>query len=331
MNTNKLILLCGFSRSGTTWLSKIFDSIPSTILFSEPDKRINTHLKFSKVPHCVGKGNHRANEDYKDSLNELLNNFYCNLRSYPYFEKTYTAIPQSLYWMISFYSQLLNVINEKGNFEQVKLPNFCFKNNCSVDVVWKSVNQLSNIRFLQTTFPDMKVIFLLRNPFSTLASILNHEKMTIDGQDFRRIFERKNAPFFEKYDIKMQEIASWCELKKKAFLWRVDCESALIAGNESPNFMTVLYEDLVMDPSGLTEKILGFLGIEMPVETRRFLFQSSGKLKPPFISKLVSSGYFGVYRKPGINLDKWKTKISEKDIALISSVIETSPLMKYWK
>ncbi|MCP4672187.1 MAG: sulfotransferase [Desulfobacula sp.] len=331
MDINKQILLCGFSRSGTTWLSKIFDSVPSTILFSEPDKRVNTHLKFSKVIHCVTGLNNRAHEEYKNSLNELLDHYYCNLRSYPYFKKQYSALPHNLYWGVSFFLQFLNYIAEKGDFNQVKLPEFCFKKKCKADVVWKSVNQLSNIQFLQKIFPDMKIIFLLRNPFSTLTSILNHEKMTIDGQDFRRIYERKGAPFFEKYDIDFKEISSWCELKKKALLWRIDCESAYIKGTDNPNFMTVLYEDLASDPADMTEKIFNFLGFKVPMETRRFLLQSSGKLNPPLISKIISSGYFGVYRKSGTNLNKWKNMISDKNFELISSVLENSPLMKFWQ
>jgi len=331
MELNKLILLCGFSRSGTTWLSKILDSFTSTYLISEPDKRINRHLKFGNVPHCINEENEKFRQIYKKSLSELIERFDCNLRSFPYFRKDYLAVPYSVYWNLSCFSQFITYVKNRCNMKGVALPSFCFKNNCSVDLIWKSVNQSSNIPFIQKTFPEIKIVYLLRNPYATIASMLRNNKMSLDGQDFRRINERKESLFFRCNEIDLRKIYNKKEIEKKALLWRIECESAVMAGENNDNFLLVTYEDLVRNTIYKINSISEFLDLKISKETQDFLAQSTGRQKPPVISRLFSSGYFGVYRKPGLNMDKWKKTISEDDYKLIKTVLEGSTLLQYWK
>ena len=188
MDRNKLILLCGCPRSGTSWLSKILDSVPSVLLVSEPDKRINRNIEFGKVPHCIDDAEADMQEVYKKSIDEIIKFKYCSLRSYPYFEKNYAAVPHNLYSSISGFYQLLNYLLDRYGFNYpLKLPDFLFKKKEKVDLVWKSVNQSANIPFLQNTFPDLKIVYVLRNPYSCLASLLVHNRMKLDGEDSRRI------------------------------------------------------------------------------------------------------------------------------------------------
>src|SRR3990172_10474284 len=98
----------------------------------------------------------------------------------------------------------------------------------------------------------------------------------------------------------------------------------------SKNFYIVTYEKLVEKPFDETSNIFNWLGWDMTKETREFLLESTGAKKPKWYNLIISSDYYGVYRKAGINISDWKSRISDKDYAEISSVVNSSPLMSYW-
>lgn len=326
-----LVLLVGFSRSGTSWLSKILDSRPTVYLRSEPDKRINSHVRLGHVPHCIDPHNISWIQKYRDGLMELLERMDCNFSSFPFFKKSFIATPYSVYWTIACAWQFCNYVANQWFRRSLALPSHLVKRSTtSVDVVWKSVNQSSNLEFVRKAFPGIKIIYVLRNPYAVLTSTLQHNKMAIDGNDYRRILERKSAPFFKENPIDLEEVKLWPEIKKKALLWRIDCESALISGAESKDFYLLLYEDLVKNPVRMINKLFRWLGWDITQEIESFLLQSTGYKKPPYFARIFSSGYFGVYHKPGGNVVGWKKKITNSDYNIISSVVLQSPLLTYW-
>ena len=167
-NYRDLTMICGFARSGTTWLSKILDSCPDTYLVSEPDKKINQNLKFGKLPHCLDPNNTTYRRHYKAAVDELMEFLDYNTRSFPFFEKNFLSIPFPCYYTIVFLFKLFNVLSVKALNKSVKSSLFVKKGK-PVKLVWKSVNQSSNLEFLANVFPEMKIIYIFRNPFASLG------------------------------------------------------------------------------------------------------------------------------------------------------------------
>lgn len=331
MEIDKLTLICGFSRSGTTWLGKILDSLPNTLLISEPDKRIYSYLKFGHVSHCcnIKKGDNP--NQYKTCIQEVVDRIDCNLRSYPFFRKRYCNVPYSLYWSSSIAYQFFAYLRNKNNLYPLKLPRFLFKRKQKVDVLWKSVNQSSNLECLNLAFPEMKIIYIMRNPYASISSMLQHKKMALDGDDLRRINERRGSIFFKNNTIDNKVLKSLSDIQKRALLWRIDCESAYLESQRNSNIHIVLYEDLVKKTWDVIEKICSFLSFDFSEEIKVFLKQSTGAIPPPLSSRLLSSGYFGVYRNQNVDLNKWKKNLSKEDFIQVHSIIKNSPLINNWE
>jgi hypothetical protein len=326
-----LVLLCGYSRSGTTWLAKVLDTMPSVYMVSEPDKRINRQLKLGNVPHCLASSDDLWVDFYKEGIEELLTRVECNLTSIPFFRKNYLAVGYCQYLCVAFTWQIINFfLNNFGN-RSIALPTRILKRSiCSVDFVWKSVNQSSNLDFLIKTFPKIKIIYLLRNPFAAICSSLQNKSTKLDGQEYRRILERRDSLFFANNHIDLREVASWEEIEKRALLWRIECENAINTSMNYDRFYVVLYENLATNPTQVIQDIFKWLGWEKSKQTELFLLQSTGNKRPPWYYRIFGSGYFSVYKKPGGNIAGWKSKLAQNDFEKISAIVKTSLLMEYW-
>ncbi|MBF0468371.1 MAG: sulfotransferase [Desulfamplus sp.] len=328
MEYKELILVCGFSRSGTTWLAKILDALPNVLFVSEPDKRIYSDLKFGKVSHCSNlEDNKNEYILYKKALQEVVDMVHCNLMTFPFFKKQYCNVPYTLYWIFAaiykFFSSRLCL--------NLRLPPFLFKKNEKVNVVWKSVNQSSNLSCLKNAFHSIKIVYIVRNPYATITSMFQHKKMAMDGEDLRRIAERQNSIFFQKNPINKSDILSMSDIQKRSLLWRIECESAYWESHTNPSIHMVLYEDLVRNPWDVVKNICSFLSCPFSPEIQKFLKQSTGEIKPPLISRILSTGYFGVYRKQNVDVTKWKKKLSREYYNQINEIVKDSPLIHNWE
>ena len=154
--------------------------------------------------------------------------------------------------------------------------------------------------------------------------------MGLDGQQFRRVLERKDSPYFVNSGIHLNSIEKLSELQQKALIWRIECESALISSVKLPNFYSLIYEDLVSDPFGELEKLFHWLHWHFSDRVKRFIKQSIGQERIEWYNKIFAMGYFGVYRTGEINTNKWVNKISQKEFDEILEILHDSPLLSLW-
>jgi len=319
-----MVLVCGFPRSGTTWLSKILDSRPSVLLLHEPDKRSNQNLILGNVPHFINKENWSYYvSKYQEGIKELLHKFHPNLITFPLFRKNFINLPYSLYFSIVCFYKSLALRNIIMTF---KLP---VKKTSKIELVWKTTNQSCNIPFLLYTFPQLKIVYIVRNPYSAIASMLNRKEMQLnDKDDYRRICERKDSSFFKKNNIDLEYIKKLPALKKRALLWRVNCESAFINGQGNPRFHWITYENLCKNPEKEIKSLHDFLKWDFIEETKCFINKSTGKEKSSFTERIVSYGYYGVYH--GQKSFKYEKKLSNHEYKQIETIIKDSPLLCLW-
>ena len=329
----ELVLLLGFSRSGTTWLAKVLDSMPSVYLVSEPDKRTNRQMMLGRVPHCASPDDIPVVNSYIDGINQLRERFYICLNKVPFFNKDYFNLHPTLYRTLLYPLYAVNSISDRVADLNISIPFHIIskkEHDSPPIMVWKSTNQSSNLPALIRAFPGIRIIYILRNPFAVISSILS-KKFWLDGEDYRRICDRKSAPFFKMESLDFGEISYMSEIEKKAFLWRIECESAMAVGAGYEHFKCIVYKDLASDPFRVVHDLFDWLGWDLTEQTKKFLLESSGRKKTPSIAKLLGSGFFGVYREPGGNLDGWKSKLSRADYKAVYEIVSKSPLFDYWK
>ena len=327
--SHELVLLCGFPRSGTTWLSKILDSDPRVHLVSEPDKSVHGHLKLGRVPHCLESSEDQWLREYQAGLHEVQAKLDLNLVSSPFFRKHRSRLPYPMYVSLMAALKALNGCSMKALGKPVQLARRSMMNG-QERLVWKSVNQSSNLDFLRTAFPEMKVIYILRNPYDAIGSTLQHPDMAPDGREYQRIWGRMNAPFFQYHAIDLNEIREWDELAQRALRWRIDAESAVLYSDCSSDIYVLGYEDLARAPKGTSEKLFQWLNWDMDGQTYNFMLESTGERPPSALKALFSSGYYGVYRNKNKYVKNTKKQLSASQKQKLDDVLCTSPLMKKW-
>ena len=323
-----MILLCGFSRSGTSWLGKILDTNRSIVYWNEPDKKINKHLTFSQVDHCCTIDNEDMKNKYISAIEELFEVTDFNLNSPPYFYKDVYRINKNLYTALFFSGKILNKLYKVSYDKQIKIP-FSLLTDDSIKIpLWKSVNQSSNLPFIKQTFPDIKIIYITRNPFDSIGSALKNQSMALDDQDTRRLLERKNSLYFKKNPISESEIDNFTEVQKKALLWRVENESAITFGMDNEDFYLITYENLVKNTHEEVRKIFKWLDIDFTQTTEDFISKSKSESKSLTFEKLLKKSYFGVYRSPDqININN-RSSLTEKLYNEIDHVLKESFVLK---
>ena len=100
---NKMILIFGKPRSGTTWLGKIFDSHPDIIYLHEPD----TELQLKDIPMLVPS---EIYPHYKEIIRIYCSGLLdkCTIRvngKTPFFNKSYLSGIKYLVFKLNFFEK----------------------------------------------------------------------------------------------------------------------------------------------------------------------------------------------------------------------------------
>lgn len=311
-----MVMILGFPRSGTTWLSKILDSRPSTLILHEPDKHDNRNLILGNVPHFIKSTDwSKFAPKYREGIEEALYKTFPNLINFPCFKKEFVNLPYSIYFLTSCLYKLGILKNRL----------LVIKKNSEIELIWKSINQSCNIPFLFHTFPNLKIIYILRKPYSVIASML---KEGLHKGDYKIICERKYSSFFKKNNLDLEYVKRMSKLKKRALLWRINCESALIDGQKNSRFYWLLYENLCKNPIEEIKRLHKFLGWKFMKETKDFIDESRGKCSPSILNRITSLGYYSVYH--GKNSTKYEKKLSKVEYNQIKNIVDESPLISLW-
>ena len=168
-----VILLLGAPRSGTSWLAKIFDSHPDVLYRHEPD----TVLRTEAFPWmCTEADVRQFSEEAEAYLRRLMDvTTLKSAGSLPFFNKSYRGMLSERLRSSLIYG--LRAADMVGGARKVirGLPipdSFGPLNHSNLRVVIKSVSSRGRARLFAEALPDAKVIFILRDPFGQVASML---------------------------------------------------------------------------------------------------------------------------------------------------------------
>jgi hypothetical protein len=318
-----LTFILGAPRSGTTWLSKIFDSHPSVMYQHEPD------MASDATPLPV---NYPEQDEIKYAalIREQVAAFLevRNIKSagsLPVFRKqcdttlSYGSRALSIYFL-----HLLSKIPPRNLTKHCIVPGSpILQTYPRIHVVMKSVRLVHHAGLITRAIPDARTIVILRNPMGQVASLLNG--ITAGKFEMKRIdFDVRllATPQARTYGLTRQRIAAMPQVEKFAWEWVVRNEKAIDDLDGNPRARIIRYDDLVNDPMGLSQDLFNFAGLDWPRETEAFVTRS--------MTPRGFNGYYTVYKHSRATSEKWREELSEQNIMIIKNALRLSKIGNRW-
>ena len=315
-----VILLFGMPRSGTTWIGKIFDSHSKTLYRHEPD----TWKKISSIPLLEGIS---SAEQHCEVINDYVNDFVLSRRvevngKLPFFRKDYASFMRhNLFRSSVLFSNMLAKINNNVRFPVIRPYGDLNKDNPVV--VWKSIQLLGRMGVINHCLDDCKCIQILRHPCGYIASVLGGEQkqkfssQTPASEDYDLYEMLLNTKLAQSYELTMQYIKQLEPEERLAWRWVLFNEKALNDNKIYNNTMLLKYEDMCLEPTKIAKACFEFCGLEWCQQTEDFLKVSTEN---------DNESYYSVYKNPEVAANKWKEKLTTKQIDQIKNIVGQSNL-----
>ncbi len=320
MMNRPVILLFGMPRSGTTWIGKIFDSHPETLYRHEPD----SYLPLEGVPLLIsGEG-----ETYSEQLRRyVIRLIGCRApvvtTKRPLFRKRYLPLHRDLAYRTSVYlSVAFGRLDRR--FQLATFNPLGGRKGNDIALVWKSIESLGRLGAFSGCLPFCRGVHIVRHPCGYVNSILKGEEQArffneIRASEGYRVFEKLlRTETGRGYGLTLEGLKALTPIERLAWRWVLFNEHAMRETAARENCMTVRYEDLCLDPEGVTRQLFVFCGLEWNRQTAAFLRRSTqGK---------DGASYYGVVRDPRQAAFQWREQLNEEQIEAVHSVTRASRL-----
>jgi hypothetical protein len=276
------LLIVGSPRSGTTWLAEVLESIPNTIHLDEPLKPYNSRYAL----HTLGLGWYPSLAPGQDPLPHQR----------AFFQKLFTG---------QFFNP--NIVFNPSGIDFGNIEHWLIK--------FVRLNML--LPWVVDNFPVKKPIYIIRNPYSVIASQMKHPGWA--SVQWKDGFQRKGFIYphiAEKYQHLMGPIDS-----KEAFLatlWCMENKFLLEHPYHNHKWVTVAYEHLVLSPRQELDRIAQEVGIQLPAHILE-------ALKKPSYSVVEND----LKNDPAQQLAKWRTQLSEQQTQLVTDMLQRFGIRAY--
>lgn len=289
------IIVAGFGRSGTTWLSDIVSKITGRLLLFEP------------FHPCIFESS--SDFIYRDNapLEELITHV----------KKSQEQLPANR-WL------LRNHLNHPIEAVSMDFIAYLWKNTRVGGFKTIRVNHMIG---QIASHLDASVLFIHRHPLAVLSSTKNRKNF---WKEYGQGFEQHQQLFYhhalasevltKEHAATIKKLWSSASYDQKAIImW---CVSMIITMKNLAKYekkYMLSYEDLYISPFEEIWKILGFLSIEnQNIHPAHFLTPSMTTLKT-----VHGKSKYGALTKQDIQDLFWKEKISQSDIETFNAIIKT--------
>lgn len=319
---NRITLILGAPRSGTSWLGKAFDSHPDVILRHEPD----TVLRECGMPGVCTPGEvDRHVATARDYLHRLADvRTLKTSGQLPLYPKNYQHpvarhLRTGLVLGLHVAEKALGLRNA---LRQVAIPDAIRDDDLSgIHLVIKSVSSLGRARLFARALPGVRIVHLIRSPFGQVASVMRglQQRRFEDPSAVEEVLLTRLA---EKYGLTLPRMQAMPLVEQLAWHWSIMNELALDELADVPNVQTIRYMDMVLDPLAETQKIFAGCGLDWHAQTTRFLRSSTSFAGPDL--------YYQVYKNGAEPLFKWRQELAKDDVGRILNVVKSSPVSKIY-
>ena len=315
---DRITLILGGPRSGTTWLAKIFDSHPDVLYRHEPD----TVLRDPALQRNFALDDLGA---YIAPARAYLHRLFAvstlkSAGSLPTFDKRYhgTLAHRSRQFVV-FVMRVAAKLNIAPKLLQsIAIPD-CLPDAATrnLHLVMKSVSSLGRARLFAEALPGCKIVFIVRDPCGQIAS-------TERGFSLGKL--ERPVPIDEiigtvqaaRYGLTEERLFAMPRLEQLAWHWSVLNEKTLDDLEGLPNATIIRYLDLCLEPIERSKALFGFCGLDWNPQTEDFVKASSTSNAP--------DRYFQVYKNTNESLNKWRNQLTADDQATIISVVRQTKM-----
>lgn len=313
---DRIALVMGLGRSGTTFLAKLIDSAPDVLYRHEPDAVLPTDLpSFCDPSHLephLGKA-----RDYVLAMAGCRR--FRSAGTLPIFKKSFRSGVGNL----AFKALVLGSKAARRLKLPImdSLPDFSHSGTTDRLTLIKSVSALGRARLFGEAVPDMTSVHIIRHPCAVYASLHRgiEQGLMRAKPPIKPLFtfpESRNYPFSYK------EIANATFEEQVAFRWMVTNDKAANDMAGSPRYLRVGYEELCTDVDQVSRRIFDHFGLKIGTQTERFIDEISSTPE----DSAEGVGYFDVQRSINSGIDKWKTQLDADTIERIQKIVSHSPL-----
>jgi Sulfotransferase family len=312
---DKLILVLGAPRSGTTWLAKIFDSHPQVVYRHEPD---TVDRDLQGIFRSDQLDQHRkAAHDYLHRLLQV--NTLKSSGSLPIFRKHHHNPLQHQFRTGMIYTlRALEKLGRPGQMATwIRVPDMIDSENWDdLKVVVKSVSSLGRVRLFAEALPSARIVFIVRHPCGQIASMMRGVTLGKFGEPpVREILGTEQA---RQYGLTEKRLDSLPAVEQFAWHWAILNERAIEDLTGLSAAKVVRYQDLCTDPLNVSKDLLAFSGLSWSAQTQAFIAEStcySGRDR-----------YYQVYKRSSLSLNKWRDQLDREDRRRILAVVRQTSM-----
>ncbi|HEX5326423.1 MAG TPA: sulfotransferase [Acetobacteraceae bacterium] len=322
MTFDRVIMVLGAPRSGTSWLGKIFDSHPDVLYRHEPDLA----LWEQRLPFLIPE---RRVDDHVAIAAAYLARLARTptLKSsgqLPIFAKSYyppggrslrAGMIHTLRW--------IEAVSGSRRMRAFPVPDLVDPDRYpKLRIVIKSISARGRARVFLKAMPTARALLLLRHPCGQVASTLRGFQQ---GKFNSGVFVRDvlATPGASKYGLNERRLTAASEVERLAWHWATMNELAAEAVAAHPNGRMIRYEDLCRDPIGEARTLFAFCGLQPSQQTDSFIQAST--------SYSGTERYYSVFRNAVAAADRWRTELSEDDQRVVLGVVAQTSLGRLWQ
>jgi len=316
--SERIVLLLGAPRSGTSWLAKIFDSHPDVLYRHEPDTVLrNYDLPWMCPPDEVA--------DHVDAAGRYLRQLIATATlktagSLPMFPKHYQGTAARLARAAIIHT--LHAAELSGISRQmarsVQIPDLVDPaRHPELRVVIKSVSSRGRARLFADALPGARIIFIVRDPWGQVASMQRGAALGMFEDDIpaAELLDTEQAA---RYGLTAARFASLPEIEQFAWNWAILNEKAIDDLRGLDRVKVLKYQDLCEHPMEQARTLLAFAGLAWNSQTETFLHRSTTYTGP--------NRYYAVFRDTAAALYRWRQELSEEDQQRINQVVQATSL-----
>ncbi len=314
---NPCILVFGMSRSGTTWIGKLFDSHPDTLYRHEPDS-------VQKLGMPLFPAREEAPR-YRQELEQFIASLP-RMRSpevvgkQPLFPKSY----QSAAGLAAYRAGVMAAKAASRIRRHFPCPfRPTAEGSKQARLVWKSIESQGRLGACIEALPQARAIHLIRHPCGFVASVLRGEA----GRHFsdatpaaERLWLLKlllATPIGKKHGLCVEDLATLTPEERLAWRWVLIQEKTLADTADCGRVLTVRYEDVCAEPLAMTRRMFAFVGLDWQVQTETFVHAST---------RADRAGYYSVFKNPRASAEHWRSELPPPVIERILAVVRASSL-----
>jgi hypothetical protein len=321
MNFERLIMVLGAPRSGTSWLGKIFDSHPDVLYRHEPDLA----LWEPQLPFLIS-------DDRIDAYSGIAAQYVTRLITtptlkasgqVPVFRKGYyrpgaralrAGMIHGLRW--------IEGVSGSRRMRAFPVPDFVNPESWpNLRIVMKSVSARGRARVLLEALPGMRMVFLLRHPCGQVASTLRGQQQ---GRFDTGVFVRDvlATPGARTYGLTEEQLNAASHVEQLAWHWATMNELVTQAISGRANARVLRYEDLCHEPVPQARELFQFSGLDWNPQTEGFVRDST--------TYSGNERYFSVFRNAIASTERWRSELRDRDQRLILDVVAQTSLARLW-